>query len=572
MSKGKKSPYHVVQNQIVSLMLMAGFLLAATGLAQADFVFGPPENLGPVINGPLHDAGGTVSADGLSMLIARYVSWNTAPELLVAQRATLEDPWQDPVSYGAWADPPSMIRTLVDVMNGILAGSGPADELEVYFSGVLPNGYGSQDIWTMERGAIGAAWSPAVNLGPVVNTSYEEMGPALSPDGLELYFSGYSRDGARPGGFGAADLWVTTRPTREAAWGPPMNLGPAINSPAQDARVSLSTDGLVLLFDSARAEGYGSGDLYMMTRRMLADPWSPPMNLGPAINTSAFEESPAFSPDGSTLYWDSARPGGYGGHDLWQARLITIVDLNGDGRVGGEELLTMTESWGQDNSLCDIGPMPWGDGTVDIQDVVALAEYIGKDVDDPTLVGHWTLDETEGTVASDSAGENDGTVMGSPVWHPDAGMVDGALEFDGVGTFVVSDLAVKSADGPFSILAWVKGGQPGQVLISQQGGGDWLSINPADGTLATECAGRVNRPLFSEGVITDGKWHRIGITWDGTSRRLYMDSEEVATDSQDSLASSDGGLMFGAGKHLAAGSFFSGLIDDVRIYDRIVKP
>jgi len=232
----------------------------------------------------------------------------------------------------------------------------------------------------------------------------------------------------------------------------------------------------------------------------------------------------------------------------------------------------MTASWGQNDSLCDIGPTPVGDGVVDIQDVVALAEYIGEEVVDPTLVAHWALDETEGTAAPDSVGENDGTVMGSAVWQPDAGVVDGALEFDGVSTFVVTNFAVQSAEGPFSILAWVKGGQPGQVLISQQSGGNWLSINPADGTLATECPGRINRPLFSGAVITDGQWHRIGMIWDGTNRRLHVDGEEVATDTQDGLATFDRGLMFGAGKHLAPDSFFSGLIDDVRVYNRAVRP
>ena len=71
MSKGKKSPYHVVQNQIVSLMLMAGFLLAATGPAQADFVFGPPENLRPPINTSLHDYDPGLSGDGLCLIFFR---------------------------------------------------------------------------------------------------------------------------------------------------------------------------------------------------------------------------------------------------------------------------------------------------------------------------------------------------------------------------------------------------------------------------------------------------------------------------------------------------------------------
>jgi len=252
--------------------------------------------------------------------------------------------------------------------------------------------------------------------------------------------------------------------------------------------------------------------------------------------------------------------------------VLPIVDFNGDGKIDGGDVLAVTDVWGTETSLCDIGPTLVGDGVVDIEDVKALAEYIGKDVDDPTLVGHWALDETEGAVAPDSAGENDGTVVGTVTWLPEGGMVDGALELDGVSAFVVTNFAVKSAEGPFSLLAWVKGGQPGQVVISQQSGGNWLSIDPADGTLATECPGRPNRPLFSDVVVTDGQWHRIGITWDGTNRRLCVDGEEVATDTQDGLASSDGGLIFGAGKNLAPGSFFSGLIDDVRVYNRAVRP
>ena len=258
--------------------------------------------------------------------------------------------------------------------------------------------------------------------------------------------------------------------------------------------------------------------------------------------------------------------------DLWQLSIMTIVDLNGDGRVDGLDVSRMADRWGTDDSVCDIGPMPWGDGIVDVQDLRVLAEYIGEPVGDPTLIAHWALDEAEGLTAYDSAGVNDGTVMGVPAWQPDGGKVGGALEFDGASAFVVTDCVVRSADGPFSILAWIKGGGPGQVVISQQAGGDWLYANPADGTLATECAGRVNKLLLSDAVITDGQWHRIGITWDGSHRRLYVDGEEVATDTQNGLASSDGKLVLGAGSHLADGTFFTGLIDDVRIYNRAVKP
>ena len=68
-----------------------------------------------------------------------------------------------------------------------------------------------------------------VNLGPVVNSPYDDMDPFIAPDGLSLYFASW-----RPGGYGDSDIWVTTKQTSErnpeGYWGPPENLGAFINS------------------------------------------------------------------------------------------------------------------------------------------------------------------------------------------------------------------------------------------------------------------------------------------------------------------------------------------------------
>jgi hypothetical protein len=81
-------------------------------------------------------------------------------------------------------------------------------------------------------------------------------------------------------------------------------------------------------------------------------------------------------------------------------------------------------------------------------------------------------------------------------------------------------------------------------------------------------------PLRSQVLITDGNWHRIGLVWDGSYRTLYVDDAEVAKDTiqQGQLGSANGGMHIGAGSNLAADSFWSGLIDDVRIYNRAVTP
>jgi len=191
------------------------------------------------------------------------------------------------------------------------------------------------------------------------------------------------------------------------------------------------------------------------------------------------------------------------------------------------------------------------------------------------LIAHWKLDETEGSIAYDSAGDNSGTLNGNPLWRPAGGKVDGALEFDGTDDYVSADFVLNPADDPFSIFAWIKGGTPGQAVISQTGEANWLSADASDGKLMTELrhiAGRVvGPPLWSQTVITDGDWHHVGFVWDGSNRILYADGVEVATDTQTGLGSSDGGLYIGAGKNLEPDSFFSGLIDDIGIYNQALS-
>jgi len=214
---------------------------------------------------------------------------------------------------------------------------------------------------------------------------------------------------------------------------------------------------------------------------------------------------------------------------------------------------------------------------VDVQDLIMLSEYLTKVVDDPTLMAHWTLDEAEGDIAYDSAGLNDAFVIGGALWQPSGGQVDGALEFDGVDDSVIAGPVLNPANpeisSGLSVFAWVKGGAPEQAVISQQGGANWLMLD-AEGKLMTELTspGRSAVPLLSQTAITDGQWRRIGFVWDGSNRTLYVDGIAVAQDMQDSLESSSNGLYIGCGKNMQPGTYFSGLIDDVRIYKRAVKP
>jgi hypothetical protein len=269
---------------------------------------------------------------------------------------------------------------------------------------------------------------------------------------------------------------------------------------------------------------------------------------------------------------------------VWQAPITPIVDFNSDEIVDIQDLLRLIESWGKDDASVDIGPMPWGDGKVDVNDLQVLMSYWQQEILPPELAAYWKLDEAEGSVAQNSVSDNHGVLHGEPLWQPAGGKKAGALVFDGIDDYVSTNFVLNPWDGPFSVLAWIQGGAPGQVIISQTdgiiaGNGEtWLGAEAASGTLMTALvpppAGRfIPQPLKSQAVVTDGQWHYIGFVWDGSRRSLYVDGSEAAKDGAAlaALKYSDGGLYFGADKALGAASFLSGLIDDVRIYDVAVS-
>jgi hypothetical protein len=111
--------------------------------------------------------------------------------------------------------------------------------------------------------------------------------------------------------------------------------------------------------------------------------------------------------------------------------------------------------------------------------------------------------------------------------------------------------------------------------VCQNNGANWLMVED-NGVLATDLSSPIGKDvLASPEPITDGNWHHVGLTWDGAARALYVDDVKVAEDTLGSLAGQDTTLYVGASgpaKRGRAATFFSGLIDEVRIYNRAVRP
>lgn len=202
---------------------------------------------------------------------------------------------------------PVNLGALVNSSAGEGSPEVSADGLELYFNSTRP-GYGGTDIWVARRLTQDAEWGKAENLGPVVNTAANETAPTISSDGLELYFCDFQSP--RPGGSGNSDIWVTRRATKGAPWGPPVNLGPLVNSPSNEITPEVSFDGLELYFECDRPGGLGSDDLWVARRATRKETWGRALWLGAVINTPAMEHCPNITSDGLTLFFDLTPPGG----------------------------------------------------------------------------------------------------------------------------------------------------------------------------------------------------------------------------------------------------------------------
>lgn len=162
---------------------------------------------------------------------------------------------------------------------------------------------------TMVSAKNWSQWSLPVSIETVpgssaqLNTAALDGCPSLSPDGLELYFTS-----SRAGGLGSVDIWVARRSNTEEGFGNPQNLGAPINSGFAEVCPTL-TQGKRLYFSSNRG---GLGDLYVS--RLTKDGWSQPRNLGPNINSAAFDESASFyeDEDGREVMVFSSRRNGRG--------------------------------------------------------------------------------------------------------------------------------------------------------------------------------------------------------------------------------------------------------------------
>ena len=187
------------------------------------------------------------------------------------------------------------------------------DQQSLYFAADFPGmGYGRYDIYKVT--ATDSGWSAPKNLGRNINTDFWESAPSISPDGKALYFCSNS-----PDGYGGIDIYVSYK-NEKGYWEEAENLGPNINTPADEQAPFIHADNQTLYFASNGWPGFGGSDVFV-SRKDKNGEWSKPINLGYPINTYDNEGSISVASNGQDAFMASDRADTRGGLDIYKVVL-----------------------------------------------------------------------------------------------------------------------------------------------------------------------------------------------------------------------------------------------------------
>ncbi len=208
--------------------------------------WGPPQNIGSNINTEGHDASIALSADGSELFI--YKDDNAGDIYYCKQRPD-----------GSWSKPLPIEGSVNSRSYYENAAAVSPDGNTLFFASNREGGYGGLDLYMVKMNDKGF-WGKPVNLGPKINTEVDDEGPFMDFDGMTLYFSSRAHKGM--GGF---DIFKTFYDSTSGDWAEPINMGYPINSADDDIYFVLSGDGAHGYYASAKDDGVGEKDIYMIS-------------------------------------------------------------------------------------------------------------------------------------------------------------------------------------------------------------------------------------------------------------------------------------------------------------------
>ncbi len=299
---GIPAKYHNVAEAQLSKMSYIRYLVAHP-------VPFDPVNLGPNVNSSDDEYFPTFTVDGETMYFTRKKLEGTKDFHGMTIDNINEDIMMSSKVNGEWQpahDIPGPINT-PDNNEGAMC-IAPDGSYLIYTSCVK----GNCDLYISFY--MDNDWTKPVNMGEPINTRFNEKQTSISADGRTIYFSS-----DRPGGQGDLDIWTSTR---DDNWNfsNPVNMGPSINTKYDDQAPFIHPDNQTLYFISLGHKGMGRNDIFY-ARRDPSGNWDSAVNIGYPINTPSDEPGLVIDRLGEYAYFSSERPGGFGKLDLYRFKL-----------------------------------------------------------------------------------------------------------------------------------------------------------------------------------------------------------------------------------------------------------
>ena len=157
-------------------------------------------------------------------------------------------------------------------------------------------------------------WGVMEDPGGDINMPSTATNACISPDGSILYFVS-----EREGGMGGKDIWRCVK-LPNGKWSLAVNLGKSINTPFNEETPYMHSDAKTFFFSSEGHNSMGGYDIFF-ARSLDSGKWTEPFNMGYPINSPSNEMHFALSPDGKHGYYNSDRPDGHGGQDIYMVNM-----------------------------------------------------------------------------------------------------------------------------------------------------------------------------------------------------------------------------------------------------------
>jgi hypothetical protein len=327
----RKRIYMYTKN-IGTVAALVAVLLLLPATAQQFTDWSTPFNLGPVINVGVNNQHPAISRDGLSLYYSSDATGTLGKlDIWVSHRANVQDVWGTPQNLG-----PNINST----GNDLAPAFSPGGHF-MYFQSDRPGGCADPnnltptlDMYVSHRKDThdDFGWEPPKNLGCVVNTTYDDAGATFFKDEdldiTQLYYTS-TRPGPTGCVCGGFDIYVSTLQA-DQTWGPG-EFVQELSGTGRDTRTAIRKDGLEMFVSSDSPFGpdaVGGQDIWVSTRANTSDKWSNPVNLGPNVNSTAFDGAPALSWNATTLYFFSERTDvpHYGKRDLYMITRTKLRD------------------------------------------------------------------------------------------------------------------------------------------------------------------------------------------------------------------------------------------------------